>query len=339
MTIESLHTYLVYPNKNAAEPKLIGGATVPLAGEVFDLLSDIYGKAERECSIDIAFNPIAANAAENPCRSLLLEYARAPSVEAGLMLATRLAAHSTKRSALGLLFIATGLVGAQRKIVIARFAANSGILADEDRAELSVQFVERVFLRSISSYKAVLYQDDVTDQTFWSGKAVDRQINSGEVEVSRYWISDFLDSDFKITSAQGTKVLAVAMRKASSQTENMQVKREITAAATLGANLNQQVTTAREFLTRIGLSAQAQAEVAGQVKHERLLDEQFRFSAEEFERQLPYKTVKLDTGAMLTAAAAEFDNVFEHGEAADDGSVTFTATGKVVNQRLEKSLR
>jgi hypothetical protein len=255
------------------------------------------------------------------------------------MLATRLALHSTKRSALGLLFIATGLVGTQQKIVIARFAANSGILADEDRAELSVQFVERVFLRSISSYKAVLYQDEVTAQTFWSGKAVDRQINSGEVEVSRYWISDFLDSDFKITSAQGTKVLAVAMRKASSQTENMQVKREITAAATLGANLNQQVMTAREFLTRIGLSAEAQAEVVGQVKHGRLLDEQFRFSAEEFERQLPYKTVKLDTGAMLTAAAAEFDEVFEHGEAAADGSVTFIATGKVVNQKLEKTLR
>lgn len=339
MTIENLQTYLVYPNKGAVEPRLISGTDVPLDGEVFKLLSDVYSKSERECSIDIAFNQPADGVGPNPCRALLLDYARTPSVATGLPLATRLAAHSTKRSALGLLFLATGLVGQQRKIVIARFAANSGILADENREALSVEFVERVFLRSVGSYKAVLYQDTVTEHGFWMAKAVDRQINSSETEVSRYWIADFLDSDFKTTSATGTRVLAVAMRNAAKTTEDLEIKKEITAAATLGPGLNDQVMTANDFIARLGLSQPSREAITAQMRHQGLLNEQFRFSAEEFNRQLPYKSVELHSGAILTAAATEFDQVFAHSEPTADGQVTYTATGRVVSEKLEKVQR
>lgn len=339
MTIEHLHTYLVYPNKGIDPPRPIGGTNVPLEGEVFKLLQDVYAKSERECAIDIAFDRADDGAAHNDCRTLLLTYARAPSVDAGLSLATRLGSYSTRRSALGLLFLATGMVGQQRKIVIARFAAHSGILADENREALSVQFVERVFLKSVGSYKAVLYQDSVNDHGYWTGKAVDKQINSGEAEVSRYWITEFLASDFRTTSATGTRVLAVAMRNAAKSTGNLEIKKEITAAATLGAGLNDQVMTAGDFLGRFGLSQPAREAVVGQMKHPGLLNEQFRFSAEEFNRQLPYKSVELDSGAILTAAATEFDNVFDHGEPDENGDVTYSATGRVVGTKFERVSR
>lgn len=339
MTIEHLHTYLVYPNKGIDPPRPIGGTNVPLDGEVFNLLQDVYAKSERECAIDIAFDRVDDGAARNDCRTLLLAYARAPSVDAGLSLATRLGSFSTRRSALGLLFLATGMVGQQRKIVIARFAAHSGILADENREALSVQFVERVFLKSVGSYKAVLYQDSVNDHGYWTGKAVDKQINSGEAEVSRYWITEFLASDFRTTSATGTRVLAVAMRNAAKSTDNLEIKKEITAAATLGAGLNDQVMTAGDFLGRFGLSQPAREAIVGQMKHPGLLNEQFRFSAEEFNRQLPYKSVELDSGAILTAAATEFDNVFDHGEPDENGDVTYSATGRVVSTKFERVSR
>lgn len=339
MTIEHLQTYLVYPNRGASEPKRISGTNVPLEGEVFKLLQDVYLKSERECSIDIAFNPPPENGEGNPCRMILLNYARAPAVTTGLPLAIRLAAHSTRRSALGLLFLATGMVGSQRKIVIARFAANSGILADENRQALSVEFVERVFLRSVGSYKAVLYQDNVTEHGFWTGKAVDRQINSSETEVSRYWITDFLDSDFKTTSATGMRVLAVAMRKAAQLSSSLDIKKEITAAATLGAGLDDQVMTANDFISRLGLSQSAREAITGQMRHQGLLTEQFRFSAEEFNRQLPYKTIELHSGAILSAAATDFNEVFSHSEPDTEGNITFTATGKVISEKLEKVSR
>jgi hypothetical protein len=327
---------LVYPNKGLEEPKPISGANVALEGEVFDLLDDVYSSAERECKIDISFNHGPNGEAVNPCRSLLLEYANAPSVETGLPLAVRLGEHSTRRSALGLLFLGVGQVDGETKVLVARFAANSGILADENAEELTVSFIQRVFMRNAGAYKAVIYQGILTPQAFWSGKAVDRQINSREVEVSRYWITDFLMSDFRTTSAQGTRVLAVAMRNAAKNSANLRVKNEIAASATLGANLNGQVMTGAQFLEQLALSAESREAVTAEFRHNDLANEQFRFSAEEFQRQLPYKTVELDSGAMLTAPAAEFDAVFDRGEVNDAGEVTYTATGAEVGIKLTK---
>src|SRR5690606_30905651 len=128
-------------------------------------------------------------------------------------------------------------------------------------------------------------------------------------------------------------VLAVAMRNAAKSSENLEIKKEITAAATLGAGLDDQVMTARDFLGRFGLSQPAREAIAGHMKHPGLLNEQFRFSAEEFNRQLPYKSVELNSGAILTAAATEFDNVFEHGEPDDEGNVTYSATGRIISTK------
>lgn len=337
--IESLQTFLVYPNKGELEPRGISGTEVPLEGDVFKLLQDVYSKSDRECRVDISFNQAADGGQQNDCRDLLMAYANNPTIAMGLPLATRLGGHTTKRSALGLLFLATGMAGAQRKILIARFAANSGILADENREALSIQFIERVFLRSIHSYKAVVYQDELSPAAYWAGKAIDRQINSTETEVSRYWISDFLASDLRTTAAQGTRVLAVAMRTAARKSQSLDVKKEISAAAALGGNLNGQVTTAREFLNRFGLSPQSREEIVAQMRNEVIINEQFRFSAEEFNRQLPYRTVELDTGAILTASAADFDQLFHQGEPDEAGRVTYSTTGRVISQKLEKLSR
>ncbi|MBP1858678.1 hypothetical protein [Rhizobium herbae] len=208
--------------------------------------------------------------------------------------------------------------------------------ADTEGNRLVANLESNVFLRSVGSYKAVLYQDSVTEHGFWTAKAVDRQINSSETEVSRYWITDFLDSDFKTTSATGTRVLAVAMRNAAKATENLEIKKEITAAATLSPGLNDQVMTANDFIARLGLSQPSREAITGQMRHQGLLNEQFRFSAEEFNRQLPYKSVELHNGAILTAAATEFDKVFVRSEPDDKGQVTYEATGKVISEKLEK---
>lgn len=327
------------PTRESWSLEQISGTEVPLEGDVFKLLQDVYSKSDRECRVDISFNRAADGGQQNDCRDLLMAYANNPTIDMGLPLANRLGGHTTKRSALGLLFLATGMVGAQRKILIARFAANSGILADEDREALSIQFIERVFLRSIHSYKAVVYQDELSAAAYWAGKAIDRQINSRETEVSRYWISDFLASDLRTTAAQGTRVLAIAMRTAARKSQSLDVKKEISAAAALGGNLNGQVTTAGEFLNRFGLSPQSRGEIVAQMRNEVILNEQFRFSAEEFNRQLPYRTVELDTGAILTAAAADFDELFQHGEPDEAGRVTYSTTGRVISQKLEKLSR
>ena len=50
-------------------------------------------------------------------------------------------------------------------------------------------------------HKAVVYQHASLQGGFWSGRAIDRQLNSLSGEPSNYWISDFLQSDFTTTPA------------------------------------------------------------------------------------------------------------------------------------------
>lgn len=335
MPILQIHTYLVYPNKNIAEPRAIGGTEVALEGKVFDLLKDIYDHTERDCKIDVMFNS-HADGADNQCRTLILNHLGAPSIARGQLIAERLGMASNKRSALGLLFIVVGNEDQRHKVVLARFPANSGILAGHDQARLNVEFIERVFMRSATSYKAAAYEDISTDTGFWIGKIVDRQINSRDLEVSDYWLSDFLDSSFRTTSAAGTRRLAIAIRDAARSAADLNVKNELTAVATLSPGLNGQNLNFAEFADRFGLSPQARAEVLSKFSNPELANERFSFDASEFRSQVRYRSVELNTGAILMAQATDFDNVFERERAPGSEEIIFSTRGQVINQTLEK---
>jgi putative GTP pyrophosphokinase len=61
---------------------------------------------------------------------------------------------TTHRSGLGLLFLVTGEDDGETKIVVSRFPADSGVLAEEKGKGLTVEFLERIFMKGAKSYKA-----------------------------------------------------------------------------------------------------------------------------------------------------------------------------------------
>jgi hypothetical protein len=237
------------------------------------------------------------------------------------------------------LFLIVGNEGRDHKVVLSRFPAHSAISAEEDQQTLNVEFLERVFMKSAHAYKAVLYRDSSLTAGFWLGRAVDKQINSGDTQVSNYWIADFLESDFRTTAAAGTRRLAVALREAAKKSGDVGVKTEIAAAVTLAAGLNGQRLSINEFGQRLRLSGAALQAIADEVKGAGTINERFQFDLDEFRRQVMYRTIELDSGGLLTAEAAAFDTVF-HREVIVDGpedKVRFSTEGKVINERLGKS--
>ena len=86
---------------------------------------------------------------------------------------------------------------------------------DEDARALTLEFLEREFMKNKASYKAAAYQDRSLQDGFWNGQAVDKQLNNVGGHLSDYWISDFLRSELRVTSAAGTRRLAVALRDAA----------------------------------------------------------------------------------------------------------------------------
>jgi hypothetical protein len=333
LPVQRIHAFLVHPKKGKEDKSQSAGTDVPLSGPMFNLMDAIYCKSESDCDIDITFRCTPEGKQQNDCRDLLLAYLAAPSLTTGHTIAERLGETTDLRSALGLLFLIVGKEGKDHKVVISRFPTDSAIYVEEKPRALTVQFLERVFMKNKHSYKAVLYRDASLRANFWNGRAIDKQINTPTSPASDYWITDFLLSEFTVTSAQGTNRFAKALRAAVQSDIPVEVKEEITAAAKLASGLGGQRMSINQIVARFNLSQPAQSAVTKELKKPALANEVFSFDATEFRAVVAFKSVELDNGATLTAESDRFDQVFRKEKIKDQ--MEFTTRGRVVNEKLK----
>jgi hypothetical protein len=334
LSVQHIYTFLVHPGRGV-KPKPMVGVSVALSGKMFDLLDGVYQKSDRECDVDITFRPTPAGKQQNDCRDLIIKYVGKPTLAKGRLIAERLALNTDGRSGLGLLFLIVGKEGKEHKLVLSRFPTDSAIYVDENPGALTVEFLERVFMKNKFSYKAVVYKHASLSAGFWFGRAIDKQLNNPIGEQSNYWIADFLLSDYTITSATGTKRLAGALRDAAKKSP-LEVKQELISAANLASGLAGQRVSIDSFASQFNLSQAAKDAIAAEIKSPRVGQEVFQFDVSEYRKLIAYKSIELDNGALLTAQVSEFDNVF-HQEVAEEAEdeIKFSTTGKVVNEKLK----
>lgn len=336
MTLEYVHSYLTHPAKNMDRQPEIRGTAIEENRPLHDMLSDVFERAPGECNIDIIFRPSEEGEQENECRDQLVAYARSPSTERGRELASRLQEVTTHRSGLGLLFLMKGRTDDEHQVVLSRFPAEQGVLAEETEDQLSVQFIERVFLRNTRAYKSALYISDSFRRGFWEGRAVDRQI-SGPRELSDYWIHEFLDSHLRTTSAAGSKRMADSLRTAIRETDVLEVRQEVVAASRLLRQWDDERVSANQAIERLGLSEEARSAITDAFARSDLMGEVFRFDSEEFNRHAPYRAVELDNGGVLIAENRRFREVFDREVlSAAEQRVRYSTEGRVVDDQLKK---
>lgn len=338
MEIGSIHSFLIHPGKNEESPHEINGTSVAKSGLLFDRLKNVFDRAETECKHNIAFVPDEDETQKNECRDDILTYLKQRNQTNGRALAKRLQGVTTHRSGLGLLFLITGQEKGEHKIVVSRFPADSAILAEEKEKGLSVEFLERVFVKSATSYKAAVYSGSSFTKNFWKGQAVDKQINSAESYISDYWIKDFLRSDFLTPGEAGTRRLALAVRDAMNRSTEIKVKEDIAALQHLLVGMPKKVVSAKGILDQFNVSDETREQIEKHFPRAKLLEENFHFVPTEFAKHMSLRTVELDNGGLLTAATERFDNVFvtEVVDAAKE-VVKFSTQGKIVDQRFRKA--
>ena len=225
----------------------------------------------------------------------------------------------------------------EQRLVISRFPADQGVIAEEQAERLSVEFVERVFMKSAKAYKSALYSSDSPERGFWDGRAVDLQI-TGPRELSDYWIREFLLSELRTTGPAGTKRLAVALRSATHETEDLGVKQDLIAAANLLRGQDGRRVSARQLVAQLGLSPAATEALQKAFPRPELMDEIFQFDRQEFEQHAPYRAVGLDNGALLIAEDARFDEIFQQEAVVNaQGTSRYITQGRVVDEQLRKT--
>ena len=331
MPIATIFSFLTYPKKNRPDETVVTGTAITQDhGKLSKMLGDIFDTAGRECTIPVMFTSDDSQA--NEVRTELLALLNGPSVAAAAPLANRLQQATSGTSGMGLLFICVGPDGSGSRIVISRFPADEGVVAERSSDKLTVAFVEQVFLKSSHSYKAATYVSSGKANALWRGHAIDKQINHGSKSLADYWIVDFLKSDFATTAATGTKRLAVALKSVMTARADPVVKKEIISAVHLAANIPSKAMTIVEFCDSFHFSPKTRDAIASAVSPSRLVNEKFKFDSAEFAKHIAYKQVELDNGAVLIAPVDKFDDCFKATKKRD--AHTFITTGVIVDERL-----
>lgn len=338
MPIEHAFSYMVHPRRGDPDASKINGSPVELKGKMYDLLKEVYDKSDSECNIDIRFNKSADGSKNNDCLNIVRTFAKSPTVDSGREIALRLSNSTDGRSGPGLMFLILGKEGDAHKLLISRFPADSGILAEENQSELKLDFLERIFLKSAHSYKAALFRHVSIDSGFWNGRAVDKQSNS-VVLASDYWVTTFLDSDFATTSAAGTLRLANALKEAVKNVTDPDILAEIVAAGTLLKNAGGKKLSIDDLKTSYGLSDPAFGAITGALKNPETAKETFVFNYGEFVEHIPYRSIVLDSGVTITAPFEKFSAVVKETKGDGQGVTNFSVQGRIVDQKLQKAAR
>jgi hypothetical protein len=195
LPIEHVEAFLIHPAAGGGARVDVNGTAIPLDGPMYALLNGIYQRSAYECDIDITFRHTGGRQ-QNVCRDVIVAHLSGPTIDTARIIAERLRDNTDRRSGLGLLFVIAGREGTNHKILISRFPTDSAIYVNEAARALTVEFLERVFMKNKASYKAVVYEDRSFQAGFWSGRAVDKRLNNPAGQASDYWISDFLLSEF-----------------------------------------------------------------------------------------------------------------------------------------------
>lgn len=204
MAITKIFSFLAVPDK-AGETE-VHGTEITGTGRLLEMLTDLYDRSDRDCRIPIRFIMSDEGEQINIRRDTIIDMINNEDYESGRVLAKALQDVTTHRSGMGLFFIITGKESNRNKILLSRFPADNGIMAESRQdGRIDVKFIERVFMKNAKSYKAVVYEGSSVDSHFWDGFATDKQINVGIRTISDYWVKDFLKSDFLINSALGSK--------------------------------------------------------------------------------------------------------------------------------------
>jgi hypothetical protein len=315
----------------------VKGASIHLTGKLFGMLSEVFDRSDTECDIPICFVPDATEGQINVVRDQIVSLIDGPSLATARTLAFRLRDYTTHKSGLGLLFFILGSENGTHKVVISRFPADQGILAEARGRSLEVEFLERIFMKRATSYKAVVYSGSSFDDHFWDGAAIDKQIGEHAHELANYWIHGFLGSQFKTTPQAGTRRLALAIRDALTNAPSTEVKQEIIAFATLIPRQGGHTFSADRLMSQFQLSPETRDCLMKEFDNSRVANEQFTIDPDEFKVHLRLRSVDLDSGVSMIAPADTFDQkIVREPIPGQAESYRFSTTGKIVDETLRK---
>lgn len=300
---------------------------------LYGLLQTIFQISEKECDIQIRFIS-QKNQQDNEIRDYIQSFSKGLTIRKALPLIKRLSKLTDNKTKEGLVFIILGKEADRSKIMITRFPSETGIAVSQNEGKLDFKVIEDVFLKKSRKYKAVFYD---SKEDYWIGHAIDKQINDnvGKIrEISDYWIKDFLMSELKLNSKRGSSIIAKAIRRTISETDNDTIKSELVGITQTVKNINARSLTMNTFFDNLNLSEATKQEVLSKIENSNLFNITFQFDNAEFEKNCNYLLKIIDNGAIVMAPAADFDTIWQMETVKEKETSRFSTEGKTIKEKI-----
>ncbi|MDP4200853.1 MAG: hypothetical protein Q8922_10380 [Bacteroidota bacterium] len=301
---------------------------------------ELFNKSAEECKVEIQFR--SGGSQDNLVRDTLVAICGTEDIDEKRRLATglahRLYSVTDHRNKTGLFTIIEGKRGNKHRVLLTRFREDEVITTNpRNDGTIDLEVIMEAFTKKSQFYKSALFEDEHSRSMFWNGRIVDKQITKTHNDVSRYWMSDFLNAQSSLTSRQGTTNLARYIKTAIEKEESVNGKQALIAASVL---LNQRAGenfSVRQFCETY-LSDDIARRFRSVVKSELEFESMFEINAEVLDSEIGSTLLSLANGIQLSVPTFLYSNSV-HEVRMDDGGTEVTVTGKVVNKKLRKKTK
>ena len=253
----------------------------------------------------------ASGSRTHPVRDVALEVAFCddPSADQVLQsvlgLATRLSAAMDNRSKPSLLMVSVHSAHTEdsRRFVIWTFPQQEvfNLLLGDNEARLEV--VE-AFIRESSLRKVAFLEGKKEPSGMLTARVLDFQATGIERAAADLWIDNFLDAQLQMSSSEGTRMLARALRLAFDRTAGDQQAQDELGAAIAGARVSGQRRVSLDGVAHRYLGpVAAEALVAGIGAEARTA--MFALDVKTFDAVIQFRRFTLDNGVIVSAPFAE----------------------------------
>jgi hypothetical protein len=337
MKIKKIFGFVVPIGKGLdnVEDSKIQGSEILSTNKLFQKLTQLFNQSEKDCDISIGFIP-KEDKQKNDVRDLVVNLCNEFTLENCKPLVKSLIYLTDNKIKEGLLFFVYADDNKDNKILITRYPSEEAIRVKKEKGECVFEVIGDVYLKNSKKYKAVYYQKTIED--YWSGYAVDKQINDDNMkEISNYWIKDFLQSQLGLNTIRGSEMLAKAVKKTIDETTDDKIREELIGVTTLVKNTDSKTMTFNNFFDKMNLSKRAKDEVMQKVNNSVLWNSSFKFDSTIFSKNCHYLYKILDNGAIAIAPAENFPTVW-HEEVAKNGKVKLSTVGKKIRTRVKNNI-
>lgn len=299
----------------------------------------IFDESVSSCKIEIIFK--SNDFQENEFRTQLLELLeKSTPIEKRIVadkFAKRLAKITDNRNKTGLFVIIEGKKANTTRIIFNRFREDEVLFSNVNGRELTVQLLTQAFSKKSQYYKLAVFEDILTERSFWKGFAIDKQKTTGSTkEISNYWIKEFLDSEPSVNSIQGTKTLSKIIKSILKSSDSIEEKEMIISGILALKNRENQFISIESFCDTY-LNTELKQKIIHKLNDNYTFKSSFELDTETYSKELGSKITSLESGVIVTAPTFLYDQYVEETDLGE-GITQLTVKGKVKDKKLSKAV-